>query len=211
MRIGLLGAIFIAASAHSADPVAGKFWYEQNCARCHGSPPQERQAGTPNITGFSADRIRFALANIPAMTKVNLSAAQIPDVEAYLQAPLQYLWAPGIDFSDLWWNPAEPGWGMTLTQRPNARTVGTLYVYDADRKGVWLLMTDAQWIDPLELRGTLLRATADGFPPSGFASASLDTRAVGTFSIRFADRQRGTLSFTVDGASYLKPVERTGF
>ncbi len=211
MRALAILAIVAANIAHAADPVAGKFWYEQNCARCHGSPPQERQAGTPNITGFSADRIRGALANIPAMVKVNLTPAQILDVEAYLRAPLQYLWAPGIDFSDLWWNPAESGWGMTFTQRPNASTVGTLYIYDAERKPVWLLMTGAVWVNPLEVRGVLLRAAANGFPPTGFNANSVTTSQIGSFSIVFADHRRGTLTFTADGVAYSKPIERLAF
>ncbi len=201
----------VSLTASAADPVAGKFWYEQNCARCHGSPPQERQAGTPNITGFNADRIRSALVNVSAMAKVNLSASQIPDVEAYLRAPLQYLWAPGIDFSDLWWNPAESGWGMTLIQRPSSRLVGTLYLYDVDRKPLWLLMTGQTWQTPMELRGVLHQSSANGFPPTGFNPASVSSRQVGTFTLNFVDRQKANLTFDIEGVRYTKPMERFVF
>ncbi len=211
MRLILSLILLLAAAAHAADPVAGKFWYEQTCARCHGSPPQERQNGTPNITGFSADRIRGALANIPAMVKVNLPEPQILDVEAYLRSPLQYLWAPGIDFTDLWWMPAEAGWGMHLTHRPNARVAGTLYIYDADRKPLWLLMTGVNWVSPLEMRGTLLRSTASGFPPMGFDPASVATAQVGTFSLIFADRESGVLTFDLNGVAYSKSMQRFAF
>ena len=85
----------------AADPVAGKFWYEQNCARCHGSPPQERLGGTPNVTGLPADRIRGTLANVVAMAKINLSATQVLDCRSLSGRAHADAWAPGIDFSDL--------------------------------------------------------------------------------------------------------------
>lgn len=196
------------SAALTADPVAGKFWYEQRCARCHGSPPQERQAGTPNITWRSAERIRYALAQVPAMTKVDLTESQVLDVEAYLQTPLDYLWAPGSDFSDTWYDPREPGWGMTLTQHPSARVVVFLYLYDSAGRPQWLMGSELQWQAPTHLRGPLLRVGASGFGRTSFDSASVRLATVGNVDLQFRDVQRATLRFDLDGVSYEREIER---
>lgn len=211
MRWLLAVAALLPAAAFSADPVAGKYWYEQNCARCHGSPPQERQAGTPNITGFGADRIQNALRNVSAMAKVNLSATQVQDVAAYLVDPPRYTRFPGVDYNDQWWNPQEPGWGLSLYQRPNASTTGTLLIYDQDGVPMWLLLAGLEWRSPQRLEGVLARTTAAGFPAQGFDPRSFSGRAVGTLRIQFLDTQRAQLEFEIDGQRYSRTIERLGF
>jgi len=198
------------SSAFAADGAAGKFWYEQNCARCHGSPPQERQGGTPNITGFGAERIRFALGNVVAMTKVSLNELQVLDVAAYLVRPVDFRWAPGIDFSDLWWNPAEPGWGVSVTQRPNSAVAGTLFIYQASGEPLWLVFADMRWLDPLTVSGQLFRSRARNFDPS-FDPSSVMTRAAGTLRLQFTNRDSGIAEFTIDGVEYRKPISRVAF
>lgn len=200
-----------AGTAPAADPVAGKFWYEQRCARCHGSPPQERQAGTPNITGRSAERIRHALAQVPAMSRVELADTQVLEVEAYLQAPLDYLWAPGVDFSDTWYDPREPGWGMTLTQHPSARVVVFLYLYDSAGRPLWLMGSALQWLAPTQLRGPLLRVGASGFDAASFDSTSVRLSTVGNIDLQFRDAQRATLRFDIDGVMYQREISRLAY
>lgn len=196
----------------AADPVAGKFWYEQNCARCHGSPPQERQAGTPNITGYPAERIRYAIGNVVAMTKVRLEESQILDVEAYLRRPLDYLWVPGVDYSDLWWMPSESGWGLTLVQRPGARLAGVLYVYDADGSASWFLLSEMQWPNATTTSGRLLRPRAGaGFPTASFDPTTLSLGAAGEITLRFTSTSTAEAEFTLDGMRYRRTIERTRF
>ena len=196
----------------AADPVAGKFWYEQNCARCHGSPPQERQAGTPNITAYSAERIRYAIGNVVAMTKVRLDESQILDVEAYLQRPLDYLWVPGVDYSDLWWAPTESGWGLTLVQRPGARLAGVLFIYAADGSASWFLLAQMRWPDAATTTGRLLRTRAGaGFPAASFDPATLSLADSGEITLRFSSTSTAELEFTIDGLRYRRAIERTRF
>jgi hypothetical protein len=209
-----LGVVLLGLSLplHAADPVAGKFWYEQNCARCHGSPPQERQAGTPNITGYPAERIRYAIGNVVAMTKVRLDEAQVLDVEAYLQRPLDFLWVPGVNYSDLWWTPSESGWGLTLVQRPNARLAGVLFIYAADGSASWFLLADMQWPAATTTTGRLLRTRASaGFPLAGFDPATLSLGAAGDIVLRFASPDTAELEFTIDGRRFRRAIERTRF
>jgi len=212
--LAALLAIMLAALAQAqttADPAAGKFWYEQSCARCHGSPPQERQAGTPNITGASAAGIRQALATVSAMSRVFVSETQIAEIEGYLREPLTFAASPGIDFSDAWYDLAQSGWGISVHQRPNSRMFVTLYIYTDSGEPMWLVSSEMRWSDPLTVSGDLLNARAAGFPVSGFDSRSVSLRPVGKLSFRFSDRRSGVVEFTIDGRSYLRNITRLAF
>lgn len=206
--------VLLVGGAHlqaAPDPAAGKFWYEQRCARCHGSPPQERQAGTPNISGRSAERIGQALAAVPAMDKVQLEPEQILDVEAYLRAPLNYESFPGVDYSDVWYAADESGWGLTVTQRPNSRTVLFLYVYEPDGAPLWLIGSALEWRAATQLEGRLLRADSAGFTPGPFDPASVRLRDVGAITARFGSRDRARLQFQIEGRAYQKDIVRLPF
>ncbi len=48
--------------------------------------------------------------------------------------------ASGYDMSDLWWNPAESGWGIQFVQQRDV-IFATLYVYDASGAPVWYVAT----------------------------------------------------------------------
>lgn len=203
--------LFVAVGCRASSGERGKLWYEQLCASCHGSPPQERQTGTPNITGLSAARIRFALANVSAMRNVGLSEQQILDVEVYLQRPSEFRAAPGVDYSDLWWNPSESGWGLSLTQHSNSSLVGFLYLYRSDGEPLWLISSQMRWQEPTRISGDLLQTRAAGFPPAGFAPESVQVRKVGTISLQFSSASRGVVEFSIDGVQYRKVIERLAF
>ena len=42
------------------------------------------------------------------------------------------------DFSDIWWNPAEDGWGVQIVQQYNV-AFATVYVYGADGQPRWFV------------------------------------------------------------------------
>ena len=41
------------------------------------------------------------------------------------------------DLSDIWWNPAESGWGMQMVNTGTS-VFATVYVYDQNRSPTWL-------------------------------------------------------------------------
>jgi hypothetical protein len=41
---------------------------------------------------------------------------------------------PAHDYSDLWWNAAEPGWGLNLIQHASNVVSACLYTYDDNGK-----------------------------------------------------------------------------
>lgn len=116
---------------------------------------------------------------------------------------------PDYDYSDLWWNAAESGWGLSLTQHGSA-LFAAWYVYDAAGNASWLVVPSGAWTSSTTFTGDVYATT--GPDPRGAFDASRVTRTrVGTATLSFSARDRGTLSYTVNGVSGTKAITRQAF
>jgi len=70
-----------------------------------------------------------------------------------------------INFTDLWWNPAESGWGINLAHQGNI-LFATLYTYDVDGTPMWLFMSNGDKQVDGSFAGGLYRATGPVFNAS---------------------------------------------
>lgn len=125
------------------------------------------------------------------------------------------MWACGLlaalahatvtDFSDLWWNAAESGWGMQLVRGGEA-TFATLFVYGAAERPTFFTATlasvDGAW------RGTLYETTGPWFGAGGYDPAKVTVRAVGSLSFAPVNSESATVEYSVDGISVTKSVTR---
>jgi hypothetical protein len=113
---------------------------------------------------------------------------------------------PIASYQGVWFQPAEPGWGVTLLQQGDHVFV-TWYVYDADGRPSWLVMPAAQWTSAAALQGTLYRASGTplgaDYDPSRFAVAP-----VGTLVLEFQPDGSARLTATVDGVEIAKTMVR---
>jgi hypothetical protein len=115
------------------------------------------------------------------------------------------------DFSDLWWNAAESGWGAQVYLQGDVIFL-SLFVYDSQRKPIFYTGSDmrrATTTVPGETvyNGALYRNSGPSF--SGpFDPARVTNTAVGTASLRFSSATAGTLSYTVDGVAVSKAITR---
>jgi hypothetical protein len=109
------------------------------------------------------------------------------------------------DFSDLWWDAAQSGWGMQLVRGGDA-TFATLYVYDRMERPVFYTATlsDAGGL----LRGTLYETTGPYFGSVVFNPMKVIVRAVGEMTFAPATSETATLSYSVDGLNVTKNVTR---
>lgn len=120
----------------------------------------------------------------------------------------------GTDYSDLWWNPQESGWGMNIAQQGETAFV-TLFVYGPDGKPTWYFASDAR-VFALDasgspaFRGTLYRATGPwlGGP---FDPAQVALQPVGQIVIEPRPEARLHLSYTAEGVSFSRDVVRMSF
>ena len=118
---------------------------------------------------------------------------------------------PSHDYSDLWWNASEPGWGLNLIQHASHAVFGVMYTYDENRKPLWLVMPGGSWTTASSYSGNLYRVTGPAFSAATFNPASVYVRPVGTATLDFSGRDSGTFTFSVDGRQVAKQITRQPF
>ena len=114
------------------------------------------------------------------------------------------------NYTDLWWNAAEPGWGMNVNHQGET-FFATWFTYDADGTGMWLVMTEGTGTATRKT-GNLYRAT--GVPLAninGAAAANFPLPVVGTGTFDVIDASTLRFSYTVNGVSQVKNLTRHSF
>jgi hypothetical protein len=115
------------------------------------------------------------------------------------------------DASDLWWNPAESGWGVNIIQQSNI-LFATFFVYGPDARARWYVASDMRCPGtPADMQmvcsGTLYETTGPVVGP-GFDPAAVTRRAVGEARFFYSRGDGGQFSYTVDGVTVSKNVRR---
>lgn len=118
---------------------------------------------------------------------------------------------PAFDYTDLWWNAAESGWGLNLIQHPSNAIFGVMYTYDGNGKPMWLVLPAGAWTSPTVYTGALYRVTGPPFTSPTFNPAAVNVRQVGSATLTFSGRDGGTFAFGVDGTQVTKPITRQPF
>jgi hypothetical protein len=108
--------------------------------------------------------------------------------------------------SDVWWNPAESGWGLFLSQRGN-QLFAAWYTYAEDGSPLFLIATAEG--DGETFRGPVFQqrngtpyAQIDGQPASPGADA------VGEVELHFDSGRSGRFRYTLGSLQQDKPIER---
>ena len=114
-----------------------------------------------------------------------------------------------LNYQDMWWLPSESGWGLMVLHQGNTISA-VMFHYRADRKPAWYLLSNAQRGTEESFSGTLFEVT--GPPLFGlFDPATVLPRNVGSMSLRFTGPNEARLSYTIDGASTQRVIERITF
>lgn len=117
-----------------------------------------------------------------------------------------------FNFQDLWWNPAESGWGINLTHQGNI-IFATLFTYDANGKGQWLVMSRGEKQAPvnnhLVFSGTLYRTTGPVFNTVPWIPIAI--MPVGNMRLEFSNGNSASLTYDVNGISVTKQIQRQVF
>jgi hypothetical protein len=116
---------------------------------------------------------------------------------------------PQQNYSDLWWNPGESGWGLSITQH-NATIFAAWYVYDDSGRATWVVMPGGQWTSTTTFTGDLYMATGPD-PRGGFDPARVVRTRVGSGSLSFDSSDRGRWSYQVNGVSGSKAIQKQAF
>lgn len=119
--------------------------------------------------------------------------------------PAQAQSVPAANYTDLWWNPSESGWGLTFTQHPSNQAFAIWYTYDprspdgGNFKPLWIVMSGGTWTSPTSITGPVY--VLHGVP--FFQSGTLRTPGndpqtqVGSFTLNFSTSSRGTFTYNI--------------
>jgi len=112
--------------------------------------------------------------------------------------------------TDLWWDPAEPGWGVSIAQHQSGNLFAVWYRYDAQGQPTWSVIPGGSWLDSRTFAGTLYTTTGPGFFDwVGSYGSQVHATAVGQGTIVFDDADSADVTFTMtDGTSFQHHVVR---
>jgi predicted dienelactone hydrolase len=112
------------------------------------------------------------------------------------------------NYQDLWWNPAESGWGINLTEQGNM-IFAAWFTYRPDGSPLWLTATAAP--QGGSYTGTLYQNSGPPFNAVPFNPANVVQTPVGTATFTFANGNSATFAYTAFGVSQSKQITREIF
>ena len=217
----LLATAALAATAptFAQDAAHGQQLYNSICRACHGFPP----AGGPEFTANNPGLIITALSIIAQMKPFasQISTSDAADISAYIASlqngtggmppggggnnmPPQ----PDFDYTDLWFDAAESGWGMNIVQHASGNVFAVIYTYDAPNRPMWFVMPGGSWTSSNIFTGTLYRVT--GSPPTAAFKAGAVAQA-GTATLTFSGASSGSITYTANGTQVTKSIQKQPF
>jgi hypothetical protein len=119
---------------------------------------------------------------------------------------------PLTNYTGMWWNPRESGWGLSIHQSASSQLFAAWYVYDASGLPVWYTIQPGRWTDFRTWTGTVYRTAGPVFFGAAFDPALVRIAPVGTATFSFdqtpATADTATFTYTVDGATGKKTISR---
>ena len=121
--------------------------------------------------------------------------------------------ALATNYTDLWWNPQESGWGVNFTHQGDT-IFATWFTYD-DARQPWWLIAQLDKAAGGVYAGPVSTVTGPAFgsapfPPGGSPGGAIET-PVGSATVSFANGNAATFSSTVDGTAQTKAISRQVF
>lgn len=117
---------------------------------------------------------------------------------------------PAVNFTDIWWNPSEPGWGLSVHQGPTNEVFATWFAYDASGNPVWYTLQPGDWTatNAFSTYTGPVYKTSGPFFGSTFDASRVSATVVGSATLSFKDSSHGRFSYTIEGITGAKDIER---
>ncbi len=113
------------------------------------------------------------------------------------------------DYTDIWWNPAESGWGLTLAQHGN-NVFGVWYTYNAARQPLFVVLPSVTFAGPDSFSGTLYTTTGPAYTSATFDPTQVKVTPAGSATLHMSSNS-GTFSWTLGSASNTENIVRQPF
>lgn len=123
---------------------------------------------------------------------------------------------PATNFTDMWYNPAESGWGVSFVQHGGSNQVFAVwYTYDPREqdpatgqfKPLWFVMPGGTWTSPMSITGAAYVLNGVPFSQSG---SNRTQDQVGQFTFTFSNSGSGSFAYNIAPPAGLSS-DRPGF
>jgi hypothetical protein len=137
----------------------------------------------------------------------------IPNLPGCVGAPIvtqvcPYAGADGLNYTALWWNPAESGWGMNLNHQGTTLFV-TIFTYDDAGAPMWLVGSAVAEQTDGSFSGAIYRVSGPPFGTTPWTGVS--PTQVGNILIRFTSTDAASVTYEVGAISVSKTVQKQVF
>ena len=209
LRMTVDSCAFVPGTVH-VNAVGGTLKVTQQMNQC-------LVAGTPEVVDVRLGSLApgdyrvevYATANTDAAPLETLSVRVHGRVEIAVFPPPP---RPLTDYTGLWWNPAEAGWGLSLHQSPLDVLFGTWYVYNASGQPEWYTVQQGHWTSATRWVGTLYRNQGPFFAGPGFDPRLVLVQAAGDAVLEFrqlpGEEDRASFTYTIGGVTTSKAISR---
>jgi lysyl endopeptidase len=164
------------------------------------------QVGTMRLrfTGANSGQLTYSVNGITVNKTLSRLRFSTPTTCSFSAFDRSY----ATNVSDLWYKVGEEGWGLNFIQQGDILFV-TMYTYDETGKPMWLIMSrgDKQ-AGTSTFTGDLYRVRGPRFDTVPWQTSAVVLTKVGTMTAAFTDGNNGTLTYSVNGAQVVKPIQR---
>jgi hypothetical protein len=119
---------------------------------------------------------------------------------------------PVTDYTGLWFNPAESGWGLSLHQGATHNMFGLFFVYDANGQPEWYSLQGGRWNSSTSWSATIFRTTGPTFLTGAFDPTQVHYVNAGQAQIEFrqspGEEGMARFTYTVNGVSAARTIRR---
>ena len=113
------------------------------------------------------------------------------------------------NYSDLWWNQNESGWGMMLNHQGDT-IFAPWYTYGADGRARWYTVQVTRQSDG-SYAGPVAQTTGIALNLINGQKSLATTTTVGSATFRFTSNSAGTFAYTIGNVSQTKTISRQQF
>jgi hypothetical protein len=122
---------------------------------------------------------------------------------------------PLTNYTGMWWNPQESGWGLSINHGFANGVFGALFVYGANGQPEWYTLQGGQWTSSTRWTGQVYRTTGPYFAGPDFDPRLVLVQSAGTATLDFTQEtgaeDRARFTYTVNGATFNKVITRMSF
>ena len=167
-------------------------------------PRQSRRPAAPRAAQGQPGVIADAINSVPAMSVLRgvYTNQDLADIAAYITTifsgpppppdPPVGPFVPTLDYTGLWYDPAQSGWGIKIGQHPSHKIFSLFYLYEPPNKPLWISLPDGTWTSATTYTGFIYRVA--GPPPTRpYDASKVLVTLVGSATFTFNSATSATL------------------